>query len=160
VPVHVHEADAARARGEVKSKASAGGMKLGAAAGFFWYGIRKGALRTTYLAEVTGTQDGQVLDLPGTPRIIGLPGHAPGSSAVHVPVADAIFVGDALTTRHVLTGKRGPQPAPFTDDPQQALASLSHLEGIQATWLLPGHGTPWSGGVAEAVRAIRTASGT
>jgi glyoxylase-like metal-dependent hydrolase (beta-lactamase superfamily II) len=156
VAVYVHEADAARARGEVKPKTSWGRIKLGATLGFFWYAIRKGALRTTYLTEVVGVHDGQVLDLPGAPRIIGLPGHSPGSIAVHVPVADAIFVGDGLTTRHVLTGQRGPQPAPFTDDPQQALASLSHLEGIQATWLLPGHGTPWSGGVAEAVRAIRT----
>jgi glyoxylase-like metal-dependent hydrolase (beta-lactamase superfamily II) len=75
-------------------------------------------------------------------------------------VADAIFVGDALTTRHVLTGQRGPQPAPFTDDPQQALTSLSRLEGLQASWVLPGHGTPWAGGVEEAVREIRIAAGT
>jgi glyoxylase-like metal-dependent hydrolase (beta-lactamase superfamily II) len=125
--------------------------------GFFWYGIRKGATRTTYLTEVVGLHDGQVLDLPGAPRIIGVPGHSPGSIAIHVPVADAVFVGDALTTRHVLTGQRGPQPAPFTDDPKQAMTSLSHLEGIQATWLLPGHGAPWSGGIADAVRAIKTA---
>lgn len=158
VPVYVHEADAARARGEVKPQMSWGRMKLGATLGFFWYALRKGGFRTAYLTEVVGVHDGQVLDLPGAPRIIGLPGHSPGSIAIHVPVADAIFVGDGLTTRHVLTGQHGPQPAPFTDDLQQAVASLSHLEGIQATWLLPGHGTPWSGGVAEAVRAIRTAA--
>jgi glyoxylase-like metal-dependent hydrolase (beta-lactamase superfamily II) len=158
VPAYVHEADAARARGEAKPKASWGRIRIGSTLGFFWYAIRKGGLRTTYLTEVVGVRDGQVLDLPGAPRIIGLPGHSPGSVAIHVPVADAIFVGDGLTTRHVLTGQRGPQPAPFTDDSQQAVASLSHLEGIQATWLLPGHGSPWSGGVAEAVRAIRTAA--
>jgi glyoxylase-like metal-dependent hydrolase (beta-lactamase superfamily II) len=160
VPVYVHEADAARARGEVKVKNAWGPMKLGATAGFFWYATRKGGSRTTYLKEVVGVHDGQVLDLPGAPRVIGLPGHSPGSIAVHVPVADAIFVGDGLTTRHVLTGRPGPQPAPFTDDPAQALASLGHLDGIQAKWLLPGHGTPWSGGVTEAVRLIRTAVGT
>ena len=155
VPVHVHEADAARARGEVKSKASWGRINLGATVGFFAYAMRKGGFRTTYLTEVVGVQDGQVLDLPGAPRIIGLPGHSPGSIAIHVPVADAIFVGDGLTTRHVLTGRRGPQPAPFTDDLPRAMTSLSRLEGIRATWLLPGHGAPWSGGVAEAVSAIR-----
>jgi glyoxylase-like metal-dependent hydrolase (beta-lactamase superfamily II) len=160
VPVYIHEADAARARGEVKAKNSWGHIKLGATVGFFWYAIRKGGLRTTPLTEVVVVHDGQVLDLPGEPRIIALPGHSPGSVAIHVPVADAIFVGDGLTTRHVLTGQRGPQPAPFTDDPQQALASLRHLEGIAASWVLPGHGTPWSGGVAEAVHAIRTATGT
>ena len=155
VPVYVHEADAARARGETKTSPSFGPMKIGATAGFFWYSMRKGGLRTTHLTEVTTVRDGQVLDLPGAPRIIGLPGHSPGSIAIHVPVADAIFMGDAMTTRHVLTGKRGPQPAPFTDDPQLALASLGHLEDVPATWVLPGHGAPFSGGVTAAIRAIR-----
>jgi glyoxylase-like metal-dependent hydrolase (beta-lactamase superfamily II) len=158
VPIYVHEADAARARGEKKSQPSWGRMKLGATAGFFWYAIRKNGLRTTFVTEVVEVHDGQQLDLPGQPRVIGLPGHSPGSIAIHVPVADAIFVGDGLTTRHVLTGQRGPQRAPFTDDPDEAVASLSHLEGIKASWLLPGHGPAWSGGVAEAIRAIRAAA--
>src|SRR5688500_16380377 len=72
VPVHVHEADAARARGEVKVENSWGRMKLGATAGFFWYAMRKGGLRTTHLTEVVPVRDGQVLDLPGAPRVIGL----------------------------------------------------------------------------------------
>lgn len=155
VPVYIHEADAGRARGEQKPKATWGPMKFGATAGFLWYGVRKGGLRTAHVKEVVGVRDGQVLDLPGEPRVIGLPGHSPGSIAVYVPVADAIFVGDGLTTRHVLTGQRGPQPAPFTDDPAQALDSLSRLEPFPATWLLPGHGTPWSGGVEAAIRAVR-----
>ena len=158
VPVHVHEADAAQARGEIDHRASWGHVTLGATAGFLVYGIRKGGLRTTYLTAVVPVQDGDVLDLPGAPRIIGLPGHSPGSVAIHVPVADALFVGDALTTRHVLTGRRGPQPAPFTADPQQALASLSRLETVEARWLLPGHGTPWSSGIPEAIRAVRAAA--
>jgi glyoxylase-like metal-dependent hydrolase (beta-lactamase superfamily II) len=158
VPVHVHEADAARARGEVKTKPAWGSVKPGALAGFLWYAERKGGFRTAYLKEVVPVRDGDVLDLPGAPRVIGLPGHSPGSIAIHVPVADALFVGYALTSRHVLTGRPGPQPAPFTDDAAQALESLSRLEGIPARWLLPGHGTPWSGGVAEAVRAVRAAA--
>jgi glyoxylase-like metal-dependent hydrolase (beta-lactamase superfamily II) len=156
VPVYVHAADAARARGEVKPKAAWGRIKVGPTAGFVWYAGRKGGLRTTYLTQVTEVADGQVLDLPGAPRVIALPGHSPGSIAVHVPVADAVFVGDGLTTRHVLTGRRGPQPAPFTDDPRQALASLSRLEGLGVTWVLPGHGAPYDGGVEEAVRQLRS----
>ncbi|GAA3207780.1 MBL fold metallo-hydrolase [Dactylosporangium siamense] len=158
VPVHIHEADAARARGEVKTDNSWGPMKLGPTAGFMAYGMRKGMLRSKPLKEVVTVRDGQVLDLPGAPRIIGMPGHSPGSVAVHVPVAGAVFVGDALTTRHVLTGRQGPQPAPFTDDPAEALASLRRLEDLPVQWLLPGHGAPWSGGVTEAVRAIRAAA--
>jgi glyoxylase-like metal-dependent hydrolase (beta-lactamase superfamily II) len=158
VPIFIHGADAARARGASKPKTTRGRVRLGATARFLWYAGRKGGFRTTYLTEVTEIQDGQVLDLPGTPRIIAMPGHSPGSIAVHSPVADAVFVGDALTTRHVLTGLHGPQPAPFTDDPAQALASLERLAGLDATWVLPGHGTPWNGGVPEAIRRINAAA--
>lgn len=158
VPVYVHEADAARARGEVSTKPEWGHVKLGATSRFLWYALRKNGLRTTPLGEVVAVHDGDMLELPGAPRVIGLPGHSPGSIAIHVPVADAVFVGDALTTRHVLTGAEGPQPAPFTDDPTQALASLDRLAGIQATWVLPGHGTPWNGGVEAAVRAVEAAA--
>ncbi|HET8601697.1 MAG TPA: MBL fold metallo-hydrolase [Segeticoccus sp.] len=158
VPVFVHEADAARARGEVKTKPSWGHVKPGATAQFLWYAVRKQGWRVTPVAEVTIVRDGEVLDLPGSPRVIGMPGHSPGSIALHVPVVDAVFVGDALTTRHVLTGRPGPQPAPFTDDPAQALASLDRLQGVTATWVLPGHGTPWNRGVDEAVQEVHRAA--
>ncbi|HET7305288.1 MAG TPA: MBL fold metallo-hydrolase [Segeticoccus sp.] len=158
VPVFVHEADAARARGEVKTKPSWGHLKPAATAQFFWYAVRKQGWRVTPVTEVRTVRDGDVLDLPGAPRVIGMPGHSPGSIALHVPEVDAVFVGDALTTRHVLTGSRGPQPAPFTDDPQEALASLARLEGVSATWVLPGHGTPWHRGVDEAVQEVTRAA--
>ncbi|AWB95183.1 MBL fold metallo-hydrolase [Agromyces badenianii] len=158
VPVHVHAADAARARGEVSTKPGWGSMKLGATVRFLWYALTHKGLRTTPLTEVVPVNDGDVLALPGAPRVIGLPGHSPGSIAIHVPAADAVFVGDALTTRHVLTGALGPQPAPFTDDPAEALASLRRLDGLRATWVLPGHGRPWNRGVDEAVREVEQAA--
>ena len=105
-------------------------------------------------------QGGETLDLPGSPRIIAMPGHSEGSIAVHVPIADAVFVGDALTTRDVLTGRTGPQPAPFTDEPDRAIASLAALLPTRATWVLPGHGAPWGGGVDAAVAAITAAQAT
>lgn len=153
-PVYVHEADAARARGEESTSPAWGRMRIGPLSRFLWYSMRRGALRTPPLGEVVAVHDGEVLELPGSPRIISLPGHSPGSIAVHVPAADAVFVGDALTTGHVLTGVEGPQPAPFTDDPEAALAALHRLDGIEAHWLLPGHGAPWSGGVAAAVAEV------
>jgi glyoxylase-like metal-dependent hydrolase (beta-lactamase superfamily II) len=156
VPIFVHEADAPRARGEVrKSNASGGPMKIGPLLRFLWYAGRKGGMRTTWVTNVQTVTDGATLDLPGSPRIIHLPGHTPGSIAVHVPAVDAVFVGDALTTGHVLTGVVGPQPAPFTLQPAQALESLSKLEGLGVTWVLPGHGAPWDRGVADAVRQVR-----
>ena len=158
VPVHVHTADADRARGRVKPQASWGRPRPLAVARFLAYAARKGGLRTTYLTDVVEVEDGQVLDLPGAPQVVGLPGHSPGSIAVHVPAVGALFVGDALTTRHVLTGRRGPQPAPFTDDPDGALASLDRLAGLEADWVLPGHGDPWTGGVDAVIRSVRAAA--
>ena len=51
---------------------------------------------------------------PAHPRIIHTPGHTPGSVSVHVQTLDALFLGDTMTTRNVLTGVTGPKPAPFT----------------------------------------------
>lgn len=160
VRVFVHEADAARARGEVKKgNAGMGRFKIGPLLRFLWYGARRGGFRTAWLTEVATFADGAVLDLPSAPRIVGLPGHTPGSVAVHVPAVDAIFVGDALTTGHVLTGQPGPQPAPFTLDPEGAMASLDRLAAISATWVIPGHGAPFGGGSTEIVRLVREATG-
>lgn len=159
VPVFVHAADAVRARTGEKPKVAFGPMRLGPTLGFFGYSIRKNGLRTHYLEEVTEIADGDVLDLPGSPAIIGMPGHSPGSIAVHVPIADAIFVGDALTTRHVLTGQEGPQPAPFTDDPAEAISSLDRIAGLSASWILPGHGTPWRTSPDQVSREVTAQTG-
>jgi glyoxylase-like metal-dependent hydrolase (beta-lactamase superfamily II) len=157
VPVYVHEADAGRARGEVKKPMSGWGpVKIGPLLGFLAYSGRKGGLRITPVTELSTFADGVTLDVPGAPRIIHIPGHTPGSVAIHVPSVDAVFLGDAFTTRSVLTGETGPRPAPFTLDPAGAAASLAKLEAIEATWVLPGHGEPWNGGLAEAIRLIRS----
>ena len=159
VPVFVHEADAARARFEVRKPSSGWGpIKIGPLLGFLWYSGLRGGLRIPPLTEVQTFEDGATLDLPGSPRVIHMPGHTPGSAAIHVPSVSALFVGDTMTTRSVLTGEVGPGPAPFTLDPERARASLERLEGIDARWVLPGHGEPWDGGVAEAVRLVRAGS--
>jgi glyoxylase-like metal-dependent hydrolase (beta-lactamase superfamily II) len=156
ISVYVHELDAARARGEVKKPNTGWGpIRVRPLMGFLWYSARHGGLRIPPVREVVTFTDGAVLDLPRSPRIIHIPGHTPGSVAVHVPAADALLVGDAMTTGNVLTGELGPRPAPFTLDPEAALASLAKLETVEATWVLPGHGAPWRGGVAEAVRQVR-----
>ncbi|CAN7346029.1 MBL fold metallo-hydrolase [Microbacterium sp. LjRoot45] len=155
VAVYVHEADAGRARGEKPPATPWPKMRLFPTLGFLGYSLRKGGARTHHLTEVVEISGETVLDLPGAPRVVPLPGHSPGSIAVHAPTVGALFVGDALTTRHVTTGRVGPQPAPFTDDPAGALDALTRLEGVDAAWVLPGHGAPWSGGVADLVRRVR-----
>jgi glyoxylase-like metal-dependent hydrolase (beta-lactamase superfamily II) len=156
VPARVHADDVARARLEVKKPNRGWGpMKFRPLAGFLWYSARHGGLRIPPVGEVMTYADGEALDVPGRPRIIHVPGHTPGSVAIHVPAADALFLGDTMTTRNVLTGVRGPKPAPFTLDPAQARTSLDRIEGVDATWVLPGHGPAYDGGVPEAVRLIR-----
>ena len=103
VAVHVHELDAGRARGEVKTELRLGTGQGATAVGLLWYSARRGGLRIRPVAEVVTFIDGASLDLPGSPRIIHLPGHTPGSVAVHAPAVNAVFVGDAMTTRNVLT---------------------------------------------------------
>jgi glyoxylase-like metal-dependent hydrolase (beta-lactamase superfamily II) len=122
------------------------------------YSGLRGGLRVPPVTEVVTFGDGATLDVPGAPRIIHLPGHTPGSVAIHVPGVDAVFLGDAMTTRSVLTGDVGPRLAPFTLDKDQALASLARLDGIDATWALPGHGEAWNGGLREALREIRASA--
>jgi len=161
VPVSVHEADAALARGEVPNPAKGyGPTRLGPLLGFLWYTILRGGLRVPKLQEVATFGDGATLDVPGSPRVILTPGHTPGSAALHVPSLNALFVGDAFATYAVTTGAHGPQVAPFTADAAQAVASLARLEDVPADLALPGHGDPWTGGIQEAVRQVRQAAAT
>jgi glyoxylase-like metal-dependent hydrolase (beta-lactamase superfamily II) len=156
VPVYVGAADAAEARGEVpKPDAPRDPMRIGPLVGFLWYGLTHGGMRRAPIKEVTPIDGAGTLDVPGSPVVVPLPGHTPGSVAYHVPLVDSIFMGDAMTTRSVMTGVVGPALGPFTVDPDGALASLDALDGLQAKWVLPGHGDAWSGGLAEALRRIR-----
>lgn len=156
VPVSVHEADATLARGEVPNPAKGGGpMRFGPLLGFLWWSARHGALRTHHLTEVATFGDGATLDVPGSPRVVLVPGHTPGSAALHVPRLGALFVGDALATYAVTTGRHGPQVAPFTADAAMAVASLDRLRDVDAPLVLPGHGDAWRGGIEEAIREVR-----
>ena len=112
--------------------------------------------KVTPIAEVGELLDGATLDVPGAPRVIHVPGHTAGSVAFHVPARDAVFVGDAFVTRDVITGRRGPHFATaFNQDNRLAFAALARLDGLAARHVLPGHGDAWSGGLEEALRAVR-----
>jgi glyoxylase-like metal-dependent hydrolase (beta-lactamase superfamily II) len=159
VPVEVHEDDAALARGEVPNPAKGlGPTRLRPLLRFILWSAWRGGLRIPRIAEVATFGDGATLDVPGAPRVILVPGHTPGSAALHVPALGALFVGDALATESVTTGDLGPRIAPFTADAAEALASLDRLAGLDASLVLPGHGQAWSGGVDGAIRAVRSAA--
>jgi glyoxylase-like metal-dependent hydrolase (beta-lactamase superfamily II) len=155
VPASIHELDAALARGEVGNPSGMRERKLGSLLHYLLWLARHGAMRTKSLTQVGRLDQGTTLDVPGALRVIHTPGHTPGSVCFHAPRHDAVFVGDALVTDAVITERRGPQVCPLTADAGEALASLANIEELEAHWLLPGHGSPWTAGVAAAVAAAR-----
>jgi glyoxylase-like metal-dependent hydrolase (beta-lactamase superfamily II) len=156
IPLSIHELDAALARSEVPNPAKGlGPAKLGPLLWFLWFSARRGALRIPKITSVGTFGDGATLDVPGAPRVIHVPGHTPGSAALHFAAHDALFVGDALATYAVTNGGRGPQIPPFTADREEALRSLDRLSEVPASLVLPGHGGPWREGARGAVEAAR-----
>jgi glyoxylase-like metal-dependent hydrolase (beta-lactamase superfamily II) len=100
---------------------------------------------------------GDVLDVPGKPRVIATPGHTPGHSALHFESKGVLFVGDALCTRNPITGRVGAQvmPAALNVSTDQCFDSLGAIEEVSAQVLLVGHGDPWRDGTAAAIEGAR-----
>jgi glyoxylase-like metal-dependent hydrolase (beta-lactamase superfamily II) len=110
---------------------------------------------------VTGAEtyaDGDVLDVPGSPRVVHTPGHTPGHCVLLFERAAALFVGDALCTFNPLTGERGTQlmPFPLNVDNEACRESLARIEPLDAQVLLPGHGDPARETPAAATARART----
>jgi glyoxylase-like metal-dependent hydrolase (beta-lactamase superfamily II) len=119
--------------------------------------VRHGGSRIVPILDLSTFEDRERLDAPGSPRVIHVPGHTPGMSAVFLEDRRTLLTGDAIVTRNPLTGRLGPQimPGGLNRDSQQALGSLDALSETAADLILPGHGDPWEGAVSEAVRITR-----
>lgn len=161
--VLAHAADGASVRGEAKEGPPAF-FKQGWRPFIYRYllhAVRNGAARTLPVANALDFSDGEVIDVPGRPRVIHAPGHTPGSSALLLHGGRVLFSGDVLVTVDLLTGRPGPALAPgfVNADSGAALRSLGHLSHVGAELLLPGHGEPWRGGVEAAVRLAAAKAG-
>lgn len=122
--------------------------------------VAKGITRTPPVAALDELADGEVVDAPGSPRVIHVPGHTPGSCALLLEDRSLIFTGDALVTLDLTRGPRGragPQvvDGPHTDDLGLARESLAALAATKARTVLPGHGEPWRDGIGRAVELAR-----
>ena len=158
VPVHVHAKDEELARTGRQPKREGSlvpYLRHGAAWGLILGFIRNG--RSPKIGEVTTFGEGDVLDVPGRPVAIPTPGHTDGHVAFHLPDRGVIFAGDAMNSRNPLTGRAGPQimPRGLNVSSEQALESLSNLEGLDAGVVLFGHGEPWHDGPPAAVARAR-----
>jgi glyoxylase-like metal-dependent hydrolase (beta-lactamase superfamily II) len=95
--------------------------------------------------------DGDHLDSLGGATVVHVPGHTPGAIALHFPSERLLICGDAISHR----GNRlGPPPRAFTEDMNQALASLRRLADLEFDVLCPGHGAPLVGEASEQVQAM------
>jgi glyoxylase-like metal-dependent hydrolase (beta-lactamase superfamily II) len=121
--------------------------------------VRGGAMKPPHVdgAEIYG--DGEVLDVPGRPRVIPTPGHSPGHCALFLEERGVLFAGDALCTLNPMTFRPGPQlmPSGFNTSDAEAEASLQAVADTGAETVLVGHGEPWTGGAAAAVERAREA---
>ena len=157
VPVQVHSADTELTRSGKKDREGSILPYLRYPAAWKLFGVLAAGGMPKNIAEFETFEDGAVLEVPGRPRVIHAPGHTHGCVAFHFERHGVLFVGDVLYGFGVLTGKPGAQigPRAFNASSQQALDSLSALEGVQANVMLFGHGDPWTEGPAAAVQAAR-----
>jgi glyoxylase-like metal-dependent hydrolase (beta-lactamase superfamily II) len=129
-------------------------------ASFIVGAVSKGIVRTPPVARLDELNDREVVDVPGSPRVLHVPGHTAGSCALFLKERSLLFTGDALVTLDVARGPRGrqgPQVArgPHTADADLAVRSLDVLTETNARTVLPGHGEPWTDGISSAVEIAR-----
>jgi glyoxylase-like metal-dependent hydrolase (beta-lactamase superfamily II) len=157
VPVHVHSADKQLATTGKKDREAGILPYLRHPAAWKLIGALAAGGIPKNVSEVQTFEDDAVLNVPGRPRAIHAPGHTHGCVAFHFERHGVLFVGDVLYGFGVLTGKQGPQVGPraFNASSEQALESLSKLEGVNAEVVLFGHGEPWTQGVDAAIAAAQ-----
>ena len=157
--VHAHVADAPVMTGEEHSGPPnfAAHITQPLVVRYLIHSLLSGVTRRVPVASVETFVDGEVLDVPGRPRVIHMPGHTPGQCALLLESGRVVFSADALVTVDLLSGAPGPVLAPdfVNHDSAEALKSLAAIEHVGAEVMLPGHGEPWRNGVEEAVRLAR-----
>ena len=158
VPVHLHPDDAESAHNHGKKKFDEGLLPELVHPGtyrLFWHFTRNGGAKPPALDGTVAVADGEVLELPGRPKVIHTPGHTPGHVAYLFAGHGALFVGDLMCTWHPTRGRRGPQVMAFNVSTPLSYESLGAIEDVEAALLLPGHGEPWTDGPKAAVAQAR-----
>lgn len=94
--------------------------------------------------EVT---EGTVLDVAGGAVVLEVPGHTPGSIALHLPNLGVLITGDTIAEHQgqVVLG-------PFNLDREQAWASLQRLAAVEVDAACFGHGEPVTRGASSALQ--------
>jgi glyoxylase-like metal-dependent hydrolase (beta-lactamase superfamily II) len=122
---------------------------------------RSGGGMPVKVSDTRRMEDGDVLDVPGRPRVIHTPGHTDGHCVLLLEDRGVLFVGDALCNHPWMTGGRGITLMPrfMNVDNAAALEALSAFEDVEARLLLAGHGPQWHGSPRAAVANARRHAG-
>lgn len=158
VPVFANQHDADMVRGRRRSHVPPGFYRQSWRPSMMRYlahTIAVGGARYRPVSAVAEVEDGQVLDLPGRPRVVHSPGHTQGHCSLVLDERGVLFAGDALVNFDYATGHSGIRQHRFNDDRLLALASLDRLAAVDANTVLFGHGDPWRGSPSRAVELAR-----
>lgn len=127
---------------------------------FRWmiHAIKAGSLTATPATKAVAWDAEKLRNLPGKPEAVLAPGHTPGNVAIVLAGKGAIATGDTFITGHPLSRHTGPQMLHpmYHHVPAEALAAPSHLEKIDATVILPGHGPAMTMPLSDALASLRS----
>jgi glyoxylase-like metal-dependent hydrolase (beta-lactamase superfamily II) len=159
-PIYAHADELERVRGrrpDTRSPKLVLDLWRPSALSFVAGAFRRGLREPRWPRDPRAVGDAPHGALPSALRVVETPGHTEGHAAYHLADRGIVFSGDALVTRSVLTGRRGPQlhPSAFTVDVDRARRSLEALAAVDGELILPGHGDPFKGSPAEAAARAR-----
>ena len=135
--------DADVVEGKVPMPLPRGGMGL-------LFRLLKPMIRIRSVPVDVRLKDEDMVDVLGGLKVIGLPGHTPGSIGLYQPQMKLVFSGDAV-------GHRKGQlqvPSQYKENPQKCKAAMKRLSELGAEVMLPGHGTPIRPNASEQVRTF------
>ncbi len=134
--VNLHRDDAPVAAHEVRRRSHGVGARAKALSLFM--GVFTRLMSADPVTTDRILEGGETLDILGWPvDVIHAPGHTLGSCAFYARSAGVLFAGDAVN------GRRGKaEPPIFVEDRDAAGDSFRKLTALDATILLPGHGSP------------------
>lgn len=118
--------------------------------------VKAGVMSVPKMEGAETFTDGDVLDVPGRPKVVHTPGHTEGHASFYLDDRKTVFSGDALVNMNLIAAGEGPQIMPdiFHTNAAQARDSLSRLAALDATFTLPGHGDPIEGPISEHVATV------
>lgn len=111
------------------------------------------------LSAAEAMKDGEILDVPGRPHVVHVPGHTPGEVALFLPERGVLLSGDTMVTLDLFSGRAGGPQLPhrlLNGDDLAARRSLDRLRELGRVTMLPGHGPAWTGLAAEAIESARS----